>query len=121
MCLTTPALYLPGWNPTTRCVVKVSGEVYKGNPHTILCLPASHVTHYHFKAHSEALLSLVSSTHTTGPCNLCPGVLLFIDYRSLVSSCVSEIGYFSSLESALLTAMFPEPRGCWHMAGALKP
>lgn len=98
--------------------MKGRGEVYKGHPHTIL--PASHITHYHFKARSEVLLSVVSSTHSTGACNLCSRVLLFIDYRSLISSCASEISYFSSLESALLTAMFPEPRGFWHMAVALK-
>lgn len=87
------------------------GEVYKVS-HSLLCLPASHVTHYHFKACSEASLSMVPSTHSTGARNLCSRLLLLIDYQYLVSSCASEISYFPSLESALLTVMFPEPRGC---------
>lgn len=63
---------------------------------------------------------MVSSAHSTGACNFCFRLLLFIDYWYLISSCALEIGYSSSLESALLIVMFPEPRGCWHMAVTLK-
>lgn len=90
-----------------------------------LSLPASFLCHSTTtlkpaqKRYSVWSLSPTPPEHPTSA----PGSfwLSTIDYWYLISSCDLEIGYSSSLESALPTTMFPEPRGCWHMAVALKP